>query len=164
MNRRCHNTICRANTAGTRQNRATHQKAYLRFCQQHQFNRYPVDDWRLCQFVQHLFAENKKPQTVCNYMSSIRVLQQLAGMQNPVPQIHYRMMVEGIEKECTDPVRQADPITNEILLKLFPFADCTSEPQAVAWTSLLVGFNLILRISNLGPATRSSFDPHKNLL
>ena len=34
----------------------------------------------------------------------------------------------------------------------------------MAWTAVLVGYSLLLRVSNLGPAMRNKFDPDKNLV
>ena len=77
--------------------------------------------------------------------------------------IHYKLLTEGLKKYCTRPVKQADPITHQNLLKLFHQVNFAVELEAVVWVAVLVGFTLVLRISNLGPTTRADFNPNRNL-
>ena len=162
----CIRSIKTANAAGTIANRRTHEKAYRRFCHEYQFDViYPASDWRIVQFAQFLFNENKHPDTIENYVSSIRVLHKLAGMPCPdASQIHYVMIKNSFKRKNTEPVRQAAPMDHDILLTIFPQVDLNSELEAVAWTAVLVGFSLVLRISNLGPVSRNKFDEKQNLI
>ena len=61
-------------------------------------------------------------------------------------------------------VRQAHPLDHDTLCKLYNYIDFSKELEAVTWVAILVGFNLILRVSNLGPAARKDFDPEKHLI
>ena len=98
-----------------------------------------------CQYAQFLNLENKKPGTVQNYTSTIQVLHRLQGWQAPVPsQIHFKKLIECFKKERKEPVKQAEPMTHLVLKQLFEQVDLTSELEAVAWVSVLVGFCLLL--------------------
>ena len=55
-------------------------------------------------------------------------------------------------------------MTHQILLKMFEKVNLNSELEVVAWTSVLVGFSMILRVSNLGPRTRKDFEQKRHLL
>ena len=165
MNTICFRSIKQGNAEGTRENRRTHERAYQRFCTEFVYDPYPADEWRLVQFAQFLFQENKKPETISNYISSIRVLHRLAGLQcPPASQVHFQLLMQGLQRQCTRPIIQADPIDHPTLKRLFKHVDVSKELHAVAWTAVLVGFNLVLRVSNLGPSSRGKFDPNKHLL
>ena len=102
---------------------------------------------------------------VANYVSSIRVLHQLAEIPCPdLKQIHFSMLMRGLKRQDDRPVKQASPMDHQILKSLFTHVDLGSELEAVAWTAILVGFNLVLRISNLGPVSQNKFDPRQNLV
>ena len=60
LNKRCIVSIKKGNAEGTHTNRRTHDRAYKRFCGEYWFEPYPTSEWRLVQFAQYLFSENKK--------------------------------------------------------------------------------------------------------
>ena len=116
LNTDCIRSIKAGYADGTRANRRTHHKAFLRFCDEYVFEPYPTTEWRLVQFAQFLFAENKKPDTVVNYVSSIRVIHRLAGMECPnVSQVHYAMLTSGLKRKCDRPLNQAEPMDHSTL-------------------------------------------------
>ena len=158
-------SVKKGHADGTRENHRSHHRAYLRFCDEYAYEYYPADDWRLCMYAQYLFQQGKRPGTVDNHISSIRVIHRMAGMNGLNPtDIHYKLLSDGLKRQCKVPVRQACPIKHENLRSIFEKIDLTIELNHVAWTAILVGFNLVLRVSNLGPSTRKLFDPSKNLL
>ena len=165
LNQQCVTNIKKARAEGTLANRKTHHKSYIRFCDIVHYEPFPASNWQLVQYAQFLFNENKTPQTINNYVSSIRMLHRLADIQVPDSNcIHYTMLIDSFKRQCTRPVKQADLINHGTLKILFKQVNLESELEAVGWTSVLVGFNLVLRVSNLGPPSRSKFDPDKNLV
>ena len=106
---------------------------------------------------------DKVPETIDNnYVSTIRTVHKLKCL--PVPEsspIHFRLTSEGFKKKCKKPVQQADPISHDILDKVFPHVKFDQELEAGTWVAVLVGFNLMLHVSNLGLVTRADFDPYK---
>ena len=164
LNIDCIKNIRTGNSEGTRANRRTHQKAYLHFCKEYVFEPYHTNDWRLVQFAQFLFAEDKTPDTVANYVSSVRVLHRLADIGcPPASQIHFTMLMNGLKCRNKHPTKQAEPMDHTTLKLLFNYVDVSDELEAVAWTAVLTGYYLVLRDSNLGPISRNKFDPEKNL-
>ena len=165
LNRQCRKQIQRGHADGTRANQRTHFKSYNKFCTEYCYQPFPADDWRYCQYAQYLHIQGKKPGTVDNYVSTVRVLHRLQNLLTPTTgQIHYKLISELYKKFRKEPVRQATPMSHQMLLKLVERVNLDQELEAVAWTSVLVGFSMILRVSNLGPHTRSKFDPNNHFL
>ena len=160
----CVRSIRAGNAAGTWANKRTHNTAYESFCTEYMFDPYPSLNWWLVQFAQYLYAEHKKPEMVENYVSSIRTLHRMAGFTKlEADDIFFNLMVKGLKRQCTHPVKQAHPMTQTVLM-LFEKVIFNNELEAVTCTATLVGFNLVLRVSNLGPPTRKDFDPSMNLI
>ena len=165
LNAACRETIKQGDAEGTRLNRETHERAYKRFCNEYQFKPFPADNWRYCQFAQHLYEQKKVPATCDNYVSSVRTVHKLKGYAVPeVGQIHYKKLSDGLKRQNEKPVKQAEPMTHGKLRKLFKQVDFAKELEAVAWVAVLLAFNLILRVSNIGPKTRKKFDIGKHFL
>ena len=124
LNRVCITSIKKANAIGTKKNYRTHHAAYVRFCNEYQLPLYPAEDWKFCQFAQFLAWEQKIPDTCDNYVGTIRKLHRLAGMKCPDrSQIHYSMLIDGLRRQCIAEVKQADPITHDILTQLYFHVD-----------------------------------------
>ena len=165
LNKASVTSIRKANAEGTRRNREMHDCGYRRFCDEYDFIPYPIDHWRLVQFSQYLSWQDKRLGTIENYASSLRTLQKLSGFQKLDPaQIHYEMLLDSLKRADDRPVRRAETMTNELMIQLFPYVNFAQELEAVTWTALLVGFNLVLRVSNLGAVSRNKFDAKKNLV
>ena len=160
LNQACRQIIEQGYAVGTRINHEVHKKSYLRFCSEYQFDPFPADDWHYCQYAQHLAWEDKVPETINNYVSSVKTFHKLQKYQVPEPgQIHFKLLTEGLKKLCIRLVKHAQPINHNILYSIFLKVDLTSELEAVAWVAVLVGFTMVLRVLNLGPYTRDTFDP-----
>ena len=61
------------------------------------------------------------------------------------------------------PVKQAKPITPEIMLDMVSFLDLTKRMDLVFWGVVVVGFFTFFRKSNLVPDSKETFDPKKQL-
>ena len=155
----CRTTIKQGRALGTHANHRVHKKADYRFCDKYQYIPFPAEEWRYVQFAQFLADEGKTPDTVNNYVGTIRVMHRMAGLQAPEPsQIHFPWHADGLKRGDTRVVRQAGPMTHEILRKLQSAVDFTKELHVVAYVAMLVAFAMVLRVSNIGPATRKLFD------
>ena len=98
LNQRCIRSIKKARAEGTIANRRTHSNVYMRFCDIYYLNPYPASDWQFVQFAQYLFDQEKKPDTVQNYISLIRILHRLAGIQcRSSDQIHFKMLMDSFK-------------------------------------------------------------------
>ena len=161
----CKRTISKAHALGTKANHCMHKKSYYRFCDKFQLNPIPANDWQYCQYAQYLAWEDKVPETVENYVRTVRLMHKLKNEYVPAPlQIHFKLLTEGLKKECKKPVKQADSLDHDILKQLFPHVNLEQELQVVTWVAVLVGFNLVLRVSNLGPRARKDFNKNMHLV
>ena len=68
------------------------------------------------------------------------------------------MFITGLKRVMPHAIKQAEPITPEILLKLSKVVNYRDQVEMVAWTGLLLGFYMFLRKSNLVPDTIDSFN------
>ena len=165
LNKACVKTMKHGNAVGTWHNRRTHYKSYQNFCKEFEYAPFPAKDWQYVQYAQFLAWQRKAPGTVDNYVSTVRTLHKLQNLEIPqAGQIHYKLVSDGIKKLCTQPVKQAEPMNHEVLLLIFRQVNFNEELEAVAWVAVLVGFTLVLRVSNLGPVARGKFDENINLV
>ena len=100
-----------------------------------------------------------------NYVSTVRTLHKLRGLRCPEKaQIHYRLISNGLRRQSDRPVKQADALNHDLLLQFFEQVNFAEELEAVVWVAVLVGFTLILRVSNIGPPARKDFNPKQHFL
>ena len=72
----------------------------------------------------------------------------------PIPDALEKQMQlfnQGLKNLMPHETKQMQPITPEILLKIYNVVDFTNLTDMVAWVATLVGFTLFLRRSNLVP-------------
>ena len=136
----------------TKKNLLTQLSSYEKFCQKYLLNYFPCDNTQLYRFGQHLSASFQSPDTVGNYLSGIRTCLALLGQQIPdANDRQMKMFITRLKRIMTHEVKQAEPVTPQLLLKL-------SKVVMVAWTALLLGFYMFLRNSNLVPDTMDTFN------
>ena len=145
----------------TKRNMLTQLSAYQKFCDLYQLQYFPADNKQICRFGQHLASRFKSPEAVGNYLSAVRTFMALLGLPIPDPtEKEMRMFNQGLKRIMDHEVKQAAPITPEILIKMSRVVDYTSQVDMVAWVATLVGFTMFLRRSNLVPDNMESFNPH----
>lgn len=104
-------------------------------------------------------------ETVVNYIAGVRKLHELAGFNVPGPgDPNLKHILRAIRQELAHPIKQAAPISPQILKEIYNWVDLTNIVDIVCYTALLVGFYLFLRNSNLVPGSKSKFDPQKQLI
>ena len=145
----------------TKRNLLTQLSSYKKFCDKYLLQYFPADNQQICRYGQHLMATFKSPEAVGNYQSAVRTFMALLGL--PIPDAsekQMRMFSQGIKRAMEHEVKQAAPITPEILLRISRVVDYTNLTDMVAWVATLIGFTMFLRKSNLVPDTMESFQPH----
>ena len=87
-------------------------------------------------------------------------MQQLASYDCPPPSSpNLKLVMQGIKAYLAKPVRQAAPVTLEMLEKITLLVDFNNSFQLSAYAALLTGFYLILRSSYSVPISTPNFDP-----
>ena len=92
-------------------------------------------------------------------MSGIRTCLALLGL--PIPDVNDRQMkmfTTGLKRVMPHAVKQAEPVTPEILLRISKVVNYRDQVELVVWTALLLGFYMFLRKSNLIPDTMETFN------
>ena len=125
----------------TKKNLLVQLNSYQAFCDEFLLNYFPVDNKQICRYGQYLARTFKSPDAVGHYQSAIRTFTQ------------------GLKRVLEHEVKQAVPITPEILLKMSRVVDYTNHINMVAWVGTLIGFTMFLRKSNLVLDNMTSFDP-----
>ena len=144
----------------TNKNLLTYLKSYQNFCDEYQLPYFPMDNRQLCRFGQHLARTFQSSDTVGNYQSGIRTCQVILGYEVPSPQEkQMQLFTQGLKRIMLHEVKQALPITPQILLRLSTVVDYTDHIEMVAWVATLVGFTMFLHRSNLVPEAMDKFDP-----
>ena len=154
-----------ANTKGhsvkesTKKNLQTQLSAYEKFCEKYWLPYFPCDNTQLCRFGQHLSETFSSAEAVGNYLSGIRTCLALLGLQVPdINDKQMKMFTAGLKRVMPHAVKQAEPVTPQLLFKLSKVVNFKDQVELVAWVALLLGFYMFLRKSNLVPDTMDTFD------
>ena len=136
----------------TKKNLLTHLSAYEKFCQRYLLECFPCDNKQLCRFEQHLSDMFEFPEAVGNYMSGVRTCLALLGLEIPdVNDRQMKMFMTGLKRIMPHAVKQAEPVTPELLVRMSKGVNYKDQVEMVAWTALLLGFYMFLCKSNLVP-------------
>ena len=105
---------------------------------------FPCDNKQLCRFGQHLSQTFESPEAVCNYLSGIRTCLALMGLELPdVNDRQLKMFTTGLKQIMPHAVKQAEPVTPELLIKLSKVVNYKDQVEMVAWMGLLQGFYIV---------------------
>ena len=144
----------------TKKNLMCQLRAYQKFCDKYLLRYFPCDNQQICRFGQHLSKTMVSPESIGNYQSAVRTFHALLGL--PIPDAdekQMKMFAQGIRRLMDHEVKQAEPITPEILLKISNVVKYTDHVEMVAWVATLIGFTMFLRKSNLVPDSMETFNP-----
>lgn len=126
---------------------------------------FPAGAWQLVRYARYIANTVTSHETVMNYLSGVRKLHELAGYPVPGPQEpNMKHLMRALKLELAHPVKQAIPVTPELLRSIYHCVDLQNVHDIVAYSALLVGFYLFLRKSNLVPEGKNSFDSQKQLI
>ena len=144
----------------TKKNLLCQVGSYQKFCDYFKLPYFPADNKQICRYGQYLARTFQSPDAVNNYQSAIRTFQALLGLPIPNPQEkEMQMFNQGLKRVMDHEVKQAAPITPEILLRMSRVVDYTSQIDMVAWVATLIGFTMFLHKSNLVPDSMVNFNP-----
>ena len=146
----------------TKKNLICQLTANENFCHRYLLNYFPCNNTQLCWFDQHLSATFQSADAIGNYMSGIRTCLALLGLNVPdVNDKQIKMFTAGLKRVMPHAIKQAEPVTPELLVKLSEVVKYSDQVEMVAWTGLLLGFYMFLRRSNLVLETMEDFNPEQ---
>ena len=164
MEKALHKTQAAAYSKGTIRNLLCQWRSFIRFSVKYKVKERPVSTHTICLYAQYLAYNFKSARSVKAYVYGLHSLHVLTRVVPPaMDDIEVRITFMGLNKKLITPVKQAQPITPEILLDILAYLDLSKWSDLVFWGSLLVGFFGMLRKSNLIPDTKDSFDAVKQL-
>ena len=92
-------------------------------------------------------------------MSGIRTCLALMGQEVPdVNDRQMKMFITGLRRIMKHEVKQAEPFTPQLLLRISKVVNYKDQVELVAWAATLLGFYMFLRKSNLVPDTTDTFN------
>ena len=144
---------------GTRANHRCQVASFINFCTNHnlQFLNPSVDT--LCVYTEYLAQKFSSPTSVKNYLSAVKLLHNLLGLQAPsLDSFQYRMMLRALPLTMRHVPTQRQPITPTLLGQICRVCDYLSVPGLVLKVAFLLSFFGFLRQSNLAPPSTRRFD------
>ena len=144
----------------TKKNLLTQLNSYQKFCDRYMLQYFPCDNRQLCRFGQHLKSTFESPDAVGNYLSGIHTMLALLGLEIPdVKDRQMQMFITGLKRTMVHAVKQAAPVTPQILLRISKVVNYRDRIEVIAWTVVLLGFYMFLQKSNLVPDAMDKFEP-----
>ena len=162
LNQLTHDMVRVAVAPGTHANHKTREKRYLEFCYWFNFEPYPLDEWQLMLFATYLSLTMQSADTIKQYCGTICELHEMCGYKPVRRGPRYQRTIMGIRRTLQHEILQAKPITIDMLRRIAPLVDVNNQKQLAIWVSVLTGFFLFLRKSNL-VAEQKIHDPHHQL-
>jgi integrase len=133
----------------------THLMTFLRFCIFYGVEPVPATQFTLACFVAHL-ARTMAPASVTIYMNIVRILHEEAGLPNPLSNNYeINRIKRGLLRIKGTPPVQKDPMTPEILVRVYNTLDLASNADKAFWCAVLIGFFGFLRKASLFPNSPS---------
>lgn len=143
-------------------NKRTVLHSYMRFCSACAFTPFPANRQQLQRYAQYLSTRVKSFETIQSYVSGVSQLHEILHLQAPKLDDYFSvLLMRGIKRSLAKAVKQATPITPELLMKLSDVVDLEDDIEMVSWCAVLLGFALFLRASNLVPEGSDKFDSQK---
>ena len=140
-----------ANTPGTQKNKKCHENRYLEFCQVRNLPPFPITEWRLVCYAMFLSFSLQTVDSIKSYCGMVCELNELYGFPPVVKGKRFKKALDGIKRMLAHEVKQASPITVEMLQDIVNIVNVNSLRELSVWVATLFGFFLFLRKSNLVP-------------
>ena len=140
---------------GTRKNLQVQWESYLLFCTYFQFVSLPTSTETLQLFAQFLSRTFKSTDSIKNYINGVRSMHLLLGYSvDHINKFILNLSIKGMAKLHPYCIKQAEPITPEILISISNILNFTSQADLVFWCLFLFAFFLLARKSNLVPTSK----------
>lgn len=149
---------------GTYKNLEIQWACYKNFCAFYKLQLLPAQEETLVLFIKFLELNMKSPKTVYNYLLGAKIMhiwhaQDVSAFNS----LRVKHMLRAVVKMSNHVVKQAHPITPQILARIRATLDFNKVDDITFWAMCLVSFMLMLRKSNLVPDTSKGFDRKKQL-
>ena len=158
LDSQCQQTLSTAYRPGTQRSYRSRMNGYYRFCEFLMVMPLPATEWNLIRFARYLANGVTCYGTIKGYLSTIKKAHELSGIKFLTECHLLKHHLMGIRRELAVPVKKAAPLTPELLIDLYSVVDHESIIEITCYASVIIGFTLFLRKSNLVPDTQIGFD------
>ena len=147
----------------TRRNIRSQASIYQHFCDTYGLQEMPADEWQYIRYAVYTAERVTTHGTVANYIGGVRNLHKLAGFQVPHPDDakNLNLTMQGIKSSLAKPVKQASPMTPQILLEIYEMVNFSNQFEVCCFAATLTGFYLTIRVSNIVPTSTKKFNPQE---
>lgn len=149
---------------GTNRNLRIQWESFILFCLFFNFSYLPASTNTLQLYAQFLSRSFKSVNSIRNYISGVRTLHFCLGFSvDHINNYLLNLTLRGLSRLNPHAVKKAEPITIDILLKIFDNLDFSDQANKVFWCLFLFAFFLVARKSNLVPTSKSDIEYGKYL-
>ena len=124
---------------------------------------WPVTAHIICLFAQFLSYNLKSPQSINNCVTGVCTLHLLINQPSDLNDFEWRIMYRGLKHSMKQTVKQAAPLTPLVLAQIHTVLNFKKRIDIVLWATLLVGFFIMVRVSNFVPVSAKKWSPIKQL-
>lgn len=124
----------------TSRTRLSQWKKYFDFCSAYGFQPLPASECLVCLYITHLTATLNYT-SITNYVSGLWALHKNYGFSHPDPSgFLISSTLRGAKFELGNFTHQAQPMTLEIMRRIFLILDVRKLDDLVFWLMLVAGF------------------------
>ena len=118
----------------------------------------------VCLFAQFLSRSFKAVTSIQNYINGVHTLYALLDVPFPrTDNIELKLTVKGLKRLKPHTIRQAAPLSTQILHRVHGLLDLTAPFDATLWALLLLAFFTLSRKSNLVVTGQKAFDKNRQV-
>ena len=159
----CYEYMKAGRRPNTRRNTKSQASSYQRFCDEYNLVELPADEWQLSRYAVYTANRVSAHGTVDNYVGNVKTLQQLAGYGTIPTSPTFKMVMDGVKSKLAKEVKKASSLNITILAEIAEFVKFDNEYEHCAYVTILSGFYLTVRSSNLVPISTEKFNPKEQL-
>ena len=149
---------------GTVKNLMWQWRLFIMFCIFFKFKLLPATVECLCLYAQFLSRSMQATDTIRNYLSGVRTLHVLCDVTYLGKEsIELKLMLRGLSRRNPHMVKQAAPLSPNILFRLAATLDLNKPLDVTMWSLMLLAFFTMSRKSNLVVTGKKKFDAKKQL-
>ena len=151
-----------ANAPGTQRNIQCKENKYTEYCKKAKLQAFPVDEAWLVKYAIYLSFTMETVDSIKAYCGTVCEMHELKGFPSVYRGKRYYRTIRSLAHILQHEVKQAQPVMTAMLKQIALVVDTTKQKQLAIWVSMLFGFFLFLRKSNLVPENRLH-DPRHQL-
>ena len=149
---------------GTHKNLIIQWETFLMFCLHFKLVFVPASSYTCRLYAQFLSRSFKSVNSIRNYISGVKTLHALLGFEtDQFSEFSLVLFFRGLARLNPHCVKQANPITLEILIGIYNSLDFSVKSNVVYWCLFLFAFFLVARKSNLVPSSKQDIIDGKML-